>query len=177
MLNAREFVEQYQEYTDRALRTANRYDVMAREYATQLIETLGIKGGTYDSKEAQIQRHIFQSLGIRSAAPRPTYEDMYDTVEFETGFFTASFEYNSACHCHPEYCTHSIKLPIEWLDLENEDDLRKAVRERLDAKYETIKEHIAAEAAEECQKKKQQQAKKEQDERETFARLKAKYEK
>lgn len=99
------------------------------------------------------------------------------------------YEYNNACHCHPEYMTDEYFIPAEWLDFELYTDyeyripdseaeqnvrnliLAKKAEEDRKAAERKEKERIEAEATAAALR-----AETERREKETFERLKAKYE-
>jgi len=157
-VNTQELAAQLKEFQQKAINVANLYDWMANERIKK--EPQELRGRLYDA------------FGIRGG-DLTTYDKVGD---FNGDKFTCSYEYNDACNCHPEYRDWELTLPTAWLDLED-GELRKAIDKRFDQKVEQVKETIAAEAAKEAEKKRQQRINKEQDERETLAKLKAKYEK
>lgn len=171
-MNAQQLADQLNEFKQKAIDTANTYHQMAKVAAKKLIKEFGLENAQYYTKEAEKRERIYGAFEVRSYSS----SDPYDTVEFNGTRFTASYEYNDACNCHPEYRTWEISLPIEWLDLEG-DALRAAINERLDVIEKKLRAEFEADAkkkAEEEQKKADEAARKE---RETYESLKAKYEK
>lgn len=184
-MKAQEMAYQFSKFQERALDVANRYNKLAAERVEATAKKFNLeKQDRYG--ETSIYR-VYEALDVA-----PGYggnSDPYRQIEFEDSTFVASFEHNTACNCHPEYETHSVRLPIEWLDILTEagdDDwetrkleyaeLDKLIYIQIDIKIELLERKLIAEKQKKEAEAAQKKLESEEKERKTYERLKEKYE-
>jgi hypothetical protein len=99
----------------------------------------------------------------------------YDTVDdFNGEQISVSYEYNTSCHCHPEYETVTFSFPAAWIGLG--DDLDAVIDKEIDGITKELMDQFAKEDAKAVEDAKARQIAQEQKDRETYERLKGRFE-
>lgn len=109
-------------------------------------------------KKLHINVNEFEHFtGIDATTQASSAWDKLD--EFTDHHFTLSYEYNSACHCHPEYTTYEQTFPSSLLAFEEDDELDKTIGVEIQKKitlyFEKKAQRTQAEAAETAKRKQQ----------------------
>lgn len=116
-----------------------------------LIETTALIEHARSLASAYATAVDFKSKYSNSSERGCSFNDPETVVEIDTNSITLQQTSNESCHCHPEYHTYTISIPIEVLtkSIRGEDwktDVMKATieRKRLEAIAETERQRKAA---------------------------------
>jgi hypothetical protein len=118
----------------------------------------------------------------RYATMRPGQYPEFDTLEdINHSDFTCSYEYNSACSCHPEMRTFKQSFPSYLLDIEFDtdtigfEDLDEAIWKEVENMKTEWRQYQAVKAADKERIEAENKRKFEEEEKKTFEALKTKY--
>lgn len=126
-MNAKKIAQLFKSLTERALVVANLYDSIARKEL-------------YDHKKnvaPLLYSYLVQAYGINPYSQRQAKYEKLEVVDTDSPLntFSCSYEYNDACHCHPEYQDWTLTLPLSWLDIP-QSNIEPFIKEYLAAKTE-----------------------------------------